>query len=213
MRGIEGPLIEQAVRLTLLITLLAACTATTGPSVPTSGTTRTSPLASPSSTTTTTPAPTAVRTATVSPALNARCGRSGRTAFPGVLDIRPRDWHRQAEITSVPHFPKTFGTVYGPEGLKVPTQEGPGRAVLYETIPGSGAYFKSRSEESASHNARPIAVVVCGEATNVWLDERTGALVVGWTDRDKADVLVANTADFTVLELVAAAEGVSDCCG
>jgi hypothetical protein len=54
---------------------------------------------------------------------------------------------------------------------------------------------------------------VCGEATEVWLDESTGELIVGWTDRDKSDVLVANTADFTVQELVVAAESVHDCCG
>jgi hypothetical protein len=36
---------------------------------------------------------------------------------------------------------------------------------------------------------------------------------VGWTDRDKSDVLVANTADFTVQELVVSAESVYDYCG
>jgi len=56
-------------------------------------------------------------------------------------------------------------------------------------------------------------VTVCGEATEVWLDETTGELVVGWTDRDKSDVLVANTADFSVQELVDSAERVYDCCG
>jgi hypothetical protein len=214
MRRTEGALIARHVRLTFLsAALVAACTSTTPTPVPASGITKSSPLASPSLTTTTAPTPTAVLTATVPPALNAQCGRSGETAFAGVLEARPPGWVRQEEIAPLPHFPETFGTVYGPEGLKVPPYEGPGRVVLYETMPGSDVYFKSRIKDSAKRNGTPIAVAVCGEATNVWLDEETGALVLGWTDRDKADVLVANTADFTVQELVAAAESVSDCCG
>jgi hypothetical protein len=73
--------------------------------------------------------------------------------------------------------------------------------------------LKSRIEQSRKRHGKPIAVTVCGEATEVWLAESTGELVVGWTDRGKSDVLVANTADFTVQELVDSAESVYDCCG
>ncbi len=101
----------------------------------------------------------------------------------------------------------------GPAGAAVPPDEGPGRLVLYETLPASDAYVRSRTEQSRSRGGKPIAVTVCGEATEVWLDESTGELILGWTDRDKSDVLVANTADFTVQELVVSAESVYDCCG
>jgi hypothetical protein len=214
IRRSEALLIARGVRLTFVtVALVAACATTTPSSVPGSGTTSSSPVASPSATTTVAPAPTVALAATLPPAVSARCARSGKTAFPGVLEARPRGWFQEGEIPSLRHFPKTFGTVYGPEGVKVPPYEGPGRVVLYETIPGSDAYFRRRSEDSAKRHGRPIAVAVCGQATTLWLDEATGAMVIGWTDRDKADVLVANTADFDVKELVAAAESVSDCCG
>ena len=82
-----------------------------------------------------------------------------------------------------------------------------------ETLPASGAYLKFRADQSRSRDGKPTAVTVCGQPAEVWLDESTGELVVGWTDRDKSDVLVANTADFTVQELVVSAESVYDCCG
>jgi hypothetical protein len=85
--------------------------------------------------------------------------------------------------------------------------------VLYETLPANDAYLKSRTDQSRSRGGKPVAVTVCGEATEAWLDESTGELVLGWTDRGKSDVLVANAADFTVQELVVSAESVSDCCG
>ncbi len=85
--------------------------------------------------------------------------------------------------------------------------------MLYETFPASDAYFMSRIEQSRKREGKPIAVTVCGEATEVWRDESMGELIIGWTDRDKSDVLIANTADFTVQELVDAAESVYDCCG
>ena len=75
------------------------------------------------------------------------------------------------------------------------------------------AYLKSRVEQSRRHGARPVAVKVCGETTEVWLNDTTGELVLGWIDRDKSEVLVANTANFTVAELVRSAETVTDCCG
>lgn len=131
----------------------------------------------------------------------------------GVVEARPDGWFDQTEIAALPGFPNTSGRVYGPEGVAVPPDEGPGRLALYETFPANDAYFKSRIELSRNRDGKPIAVTVCGEATEVWLDESTGELVVGWTDRDKSDVLVANTADFTVQELVDSAERVYDCCG
>jgi hypothetical protein len=159
------------------------------------------------------PASTAVLTATESPAQLVRCGRQGATAFPGVLEARAPGWSNIGEIAALPHFPNTFGHVYGPTGAAVPPTEGPGRIVLYETMPGNDAYLRSRIERSGKKHGKPIAVSVCGEATNVWPDEATGELVVGWVDRDKTDVLVANTADLTIKELVDSAESVSDCCG
>jgi hypothetical protein len=159
------------------------------------------------------PASAAVAKATESAVQIAPCGRHGATAFPGVLDTRPPGWSRIGEIRAIPKFPGTSGQVYGPPGEAVPPNEGPRRIVLYETMPGNDAYLKSRIEQSGNKDSKPIAVSVCGEHTMVWLDEATGELVVGWSDRDKVDVLVANTADLTINQLVDAAEGVSDCCG
>ena len=158
------------------------------------------------------PPSTGALTATASPAQAARCARHG-PAFHGVLEARPPGWVAIGEIAALPRFPNTFGQVYGPAGAAVPPNEGPGRIVLYETMPGDDAYLKSRIERSSKEHGNPIAVSVCGEATNVWLDSATGELVVGWVDREKTQVLVANTADLTVTELVDSAESVSDCCG
>jgi hypothetical protein len=80
-------------------------------------------------------------------------------------------------------------------------------------MPGNDAYLLSRTKRPGNKHGEPIGVSVCGEASNVWHDEATGELVIGWTDRDKTDVLVANTADLTIEELVESAESVSDCCG
>jgi hypothetical protein len=159
------------------------------------------------------PPSTAMSTATASPAQVARCGRQGDTAFHGVLEVRPPGWSAIGELVALPHFPNTFGEVYGRAGAAVPPNEGPGRIVLYETMPGNDVYLKSRIERSLSNQGKPTAVSLCGEATNVWVDVATGELVVGWVDRDKTDVLVANTADLTIEELVDSAESVSDCCG
>ena len=130
-----------------------------------------------------------------------------------MVEGRPDGWSDLSGIESIPGLPNTSGRVYGPEGLTVPPNEGPGRLALYETFPASDAYFGSRIDQSRRRDGKPIAVTVCGEATEVWLDVSTGELVIGWTDRDKSDVLVANTADFTVQQLVDAAESVYDCCG
>lgn len=192
-------------RLLVVVTvLLAAC----APGAPTQAT-------PPASTVVATPTSAASRAAeaTVGTPSASRCVRAGATAFGGVVESRPDGWFGQAEIAALPGFPSTYGAVYGPDGAAVPPDEGPGRLVLYETSPASDAYVRSRIEQSRNHAGKPIAVTVCGEATEVWLDGSTGELVVGWTDRDKSDVLVANTADFTVQELVDSAESVYDCCG
>lgn len=159
------------------------------------------------------PTSTAVLIVTALPTLIPRCARQGDEAFPGVVEARPGGWFDRSGIEPLPDSPNTSGRVYGPEGVTAPPNEGPGRLALYETLPANGAFFKSRIEQSRQRDGKPIAVTVCGEATEVWLDQSTGELVVGWTDRDKSDVLVANTADFTVQELVNSAESVSDCCG
>ncbi len=142
-----------------------------------------------------------------------RCVRAGATALAGVVEALPVGWSHRSAIAALPGFPNTFGGAYGPAGAAVPPEEGPGRLVLYETLPASDAYVRSRTEQSRNRGGKPIAVTVCGEATEVWLDESTGELILGWSDRDKSDVLVANTADFTVQELVISAESVYDCCG
>lgn len=131
----------------------------------------------------------------------------------GVVEVRPDGWFDQESVSELTAFPNTFGRVYGPEGVAVPPDEGPGHLALYETVPADDAYLESRIEQSRKRGGEPVAVTVCGEPTEVWLGESTGELVLGWTDRNKSGVLVANTADFTVQELVDSAESVSDCCG
>ena len=142
-----------------------------------------------------------------------RCARHGVTALAGVADVRPDGWFDQTASSVVPNNPNTSRTVYAPAGSAIPPDEGPGRLVLFETFPASDRYFQDRIDQSRSRGGTPVAVTVCGEMTDVWVDRVTGELVVGWTDRDKGDVLVANSADFTVDSLIEAAEGVSDCCG
>ena len=159
------------------------------------------------------PPSTAPVSETAFPTLLPRCARQGAAAFPGVVEGRPDGWSDLRGIESLPGFSNTSARLYGPEGLTVPPNEGPGRLALYETFPASDAYFMSRIEQSRKREGKPIAVTVCGEATEVWRDESMGELIIGWTDRDKSDVLIANTADFTVQELVDAAESVYDCCG
>ena len=194
----------------LLAALVLGACATPTPSA------RTVPTATPISSSTAPsvlPTSTAAATETPSPTLIPRCVRQGAAAFPGVVEGRPDGWSDLSGIESLPGFPNTSGRVYGPEVVTVPPNDGPGRLTLYETFPASDAFFKSRIEQSHKREGKPIAVTVCGEPTEVWLDESTGELVIGWTDRDKSDVLIANTADFTVQELVDAAESVYDCCG
>lgn len=131
----------------------------------------------------------------------------------GVVEVRPSGWFNQSDTSGLVGFPNTSGQVYGPEGVAVPPDEGPAHLVLYETFPATNAYLESRIEKSRKRGGEPVAVTVCGEPTEVWLDGSTGELILGWTDRGKSDVLVANTVDFTVHELVDSAERVYDCCG
>ena len=133
--------------------------------------------------------------------------------FAGVVEVRPDDWFRQADLDSPVGFPKTFGEVYGPDKISVPPNEGPGRLAFYETIPADNAYLESRIAAARKHGGRAQAVVVNGHAAEVWIDEASGELMLGWTLPGKSEVLVANTADFTVEQLVKSAESVSDCCG
>jgi hypothetical protein len=110
-------------------------------------------------------------------------------------------------------FPDVQWQVYGPTGPEVPRQEGPGRLVLYETFSGGDAYFKSRAATSRKAGGTARAVTVCGDPTEVWTNQASGELVVGWTYRGKSDVLVANSVDYTVEQLIESAERVYDCFG
>jgi hypothetical protein len=133
--------------------------------------------------------------------------------FPGVVEVRPDGWFDQTSPEALVGFPNTTRRLYGPHDIEVPPDEGPGRLALYETFPADETYLESRIEASRKHGGRAQAVVVNGDAAEVWLDETTGELLLGWTLPGKSEVLVANTADFTVAQLVKSAESVSDCCG
>jgi len=152
-------------------------------------------------------------TPSVQPTLNSPSPSEDADVFPGVVEIRPDGWFDQSSLDALVGFPNTTGRVYAPDGITVPPDEGPGRLVLYETFPADEAYLKSRIDASRKHGGRTQAVVVNGDAAEVWLDETTGELLLGWTLPGKSEVLVANTADFTVARLVRSAESVSDCCG
>jgi hypothetical protein len=133
--------------------------------------------------------------------------------FPGVVEVRPDGWSYMVGLDAPVGFPNTSGAVYGPDRIAVTPAEGPGRLAFYETFPADDAYLESRIEASRKHGGRPQAVVLNGHAAEVWLDETTGELLLGWTLPGKSEVLVANTADFTVEQLVKSAESVADCCG
>jgi photosystem II stability/assembly factor-like uncharacterized protein len=151
--------------------------------------------------------------ATASPTLTPRCVRQGVTALRGVIETPLSGWFDHGDTPALHDFPNTSGRVYGPDGVAVPPNEGPSRLALYETFPANDAYFQSRIELSRSRGGTLVAVTVCGEGTDVWQDQATGELVLGWTDRNKSDVLIGNAADFTVQGLVDSAERVYDCCG
>jgi hypothetical protein len=133
--------------------------------------------------------------------------------FPGVVEVQPDGWSYKVGLDAPFGFPNTAGRVYGPDEIAIPPDEGPGRLAFYETVPADEAYLESRIEASRKRGGRAQAVVVNGDAAEVWLDKTTGELLLGWTLPGKSEVLVANTADFTVAQLVTSAESVSDCCG
>ena len=141
------------------------------------------------------------------------CDKGDGAAAPGIVEVRPTGWFDQGDIPAPDGFPTVRGRVYGPEGTAVPPHEGPGHLALYEMTPASDAYFTSRIGLARAAAAEPTPVTVCGQPTQVWTTPSTGELVLGWTDRDKSEVLVGNTADFTIEQLVNSAESVSDCCG
>lgn len=148
-------------------------------------------------------------------ATNAHLAESERRrgCLPGVVEARPDGWSYKVDLDAPVGFPNTGSGVYGPDAIAVPPAEGPGRLVLYETIPADEAYLESRIEASRNHGGRSQAVIVYGDAAEVWLNETTGELLLGWTLPGKSEVLVGNTADFTVAQLIKSAESVSDCCG
>jgi hypothetical protein len=152
-------------------------------------------------------------TPSVQPTVTSPSPSEDASVFPGVVEVRPDGWFDQIGLDALVGFPNTTGRVYGPDKIAVPPDEGPGRLAFYETFPADEAYLESRIEASRKHGGRPQAVVVNGRAAEVWLDETTGELLLGWTLPGKSEVLVGNTADFTVAQLVKSAESVSDCCG
>jgi len=131
----------------------------------------------------------------------------------GVVEVLPNGWSYMVGLDAPVGFPNTDGRVYGPDRIAVTPAEGPGRLAFYETFPADAAYLESRIEASRKRGGRSQAVVLNGDAAEVWLDATTGELLLGWTLPGKSEVLVGNTADFTVEQLVKSAESVSDCCG
>ena len=152
-------------------------------------------------------------TASVQPTLISPSPSENADVLSGVVEVRPDGWFDQITLDAPLGFPNTTGRVYGRDGIAVPPDEGPGRLAFYETVPADETYLASRIEGSRKRGGRAQAVVVNGAAADVWLDETTGELLLGWTLPGKSEVLVANTADFTVAQLVKSAESVSDCCG
>ena len=152
-------------------------------------------------------------TPSVQPTLISPSPSEDADVLSGVVEVRPDGWFDQITLDALVGFPNTTGRVYGPDAIAVPPYEGPGRLAFYETFPADEAYLESRIEASRNHGGRAKAVVVNGDTAEVWLDETTGELLLGWALPGKSEVLVANTADFTVARLVKSAESVADCCG
>jgi hypothetical protein len=162
------------------------------------------------------PTPSALAAATLAPTPEPDCVRDPADTTPplaGIVDLRPDGWTMLDNGFDVAGFKGIEWSVYGPTDDVIPPNEGPRRLALYETWPRNAAYFKSRISKSRNAGGEAVAVTVCGEQTQVWINQWTGELVIGWTDRGKTDVLVGNLADFTVQQLVDSAEHVFDCCG
>jgi hypothetical protein len=134
-------------------------------------------------------------------------------AMTGVLDVRPEGWSHLDVVLPVDDFPGYLAQVYGPSGDTEPPFEGPGRIVLYEVFEETNPYLEYRIGQSEANGGQPVDVTVNGQPAEVWVDGDSGELVLGWTHRGKSDVLVANTADYSIQELVASAEGLGECCG
>jgi len=169
----------------------------------------TAAVPTPTSLVPTDPSPSSISLATFASPLASLDG----DVFTGVADVRPDGWSLIDIYFELSGFPDTTWEVYGPDGAAVPPIEGADRLVLYETIPADDPYLRSRVESSRQQGGRPIAVEVLGKPAEVWLNGSTGELVLGWTLPGKSEVLVANTANVTVQQLVDSAEGVHDCCG
>jgi hypothetical protein len=195
-------IVRAATEVALAATLLIGCATAPSPT-PASGSLAPTSHAS--------PIPSPAATALVMPASPA--ASEPPDFFAGVVDLRPAGWSFQTNFYGLDGFPTTSGQVYGPVGAAVPPIEGPGRLVLYESFPASDAYLHSRIDQSRRGGGTSVAVEVSGQTVEVWVDDSTGELLIGWTVRGKSEVLVANSADFTVEQLVRSAESVSDCCG
>jgi hypothetical protein len=152
-------------------------------------------------------------TPSVQPALISPSPSQDADVISGVVEVLPDGWSYMVGLGAPVDFPNTAGRVFGPDGIAILPDEGPGRVAFYETFPADEAYLESRIEASRKRGGRAQAVVLNGHSAEVWLDETTGELLLGWILPGKSEVLVANTADFTVAQLVKSAESVSDCCG
>ena len=209
-RAAVAPICRALTVAVLSASLVGGCSPTSLPS-PSIAAVSNPPQPSPSSTAIPTSSP--VPASTAPPTFIPACGRQGDAAGPGVVDQRPEGWYDQGEVPAPSEFPDLRARVYGPNGISIPPFEGPSRIVLYESFSANDAYFESRIKESRRAGGTGTAVTVCREGTEAWLDASTGELIVGWTDRGKSDVLVANVADFTIQQLIESAERVYDCCG
>lgn len=165
-------------------------------------------------------APTVLPTPSPTPGPISGSGRSPNPSpsthqevLAGVVEARPHGWFQQASIEPPVGFPRTGGEVYGPGTIEVPPAEGPGRFAFYETIPADPSYLESRVAASRRHGSRARTVIVDGHVAHIWVNRSTGELLLGWELPGKSEVLVANTADFTVAQLVRTAESIADCCG
>ena len=94
-------------------------------------------------------------TPSVEPTLISPSPSEDADVFAGVVEIRPDGWFERAEIAAPVGFPETFGSVYGPDKISVPPNEGPGRIAFYETIPADAAYVESRIEVCENMGVAP----------------------------------------------------------
>jgi hypothetical protein len=161
-----------------------------------------------------TPPPTSPPTPTsTQPTLTLANSSAAPDVFAGVVELLSDGWSDRVAIDALAGFPSTLGRVYGPDGITIPPDEGPGRIAFYETFPADPTVLESRIEALRRHGGQPKAVIVNGDPAEVWFDKTSGELLLGWTLPGKSEILIANRADFTVAQLVKTAESVADCCG